>query len=247
LPHLYRKILTQLDRVNIQSASLVLTNSAYTRESLYRTYGISARVCYLGVDTQRFRPLPVAKDRFVLSVGALTPHKGFDFLLCSLALMDPAQRPLLVIVSNAGDPREEAYLQNLATQLGVAVEFRTLVSDEELVRLYNQALLTLYTPIMEPFGFVPIESVACSTPVVGVCEGGVRETVLHGETGLLTERDPYEFAEATESLLNDTGRRIQYGNRGRRYVEKQWQWDRCVHDLEKHFANAAQQIRDRVA
>ena len=167
--------------------------------------------------------------------------------LHSLALIPPAQRPPLVIVCNFAEPREQGYLEQLAKQLGVMVQFRMLVSDEELVRLYNQALLTLYTPVMEPFGFVPIESMACGTPVVGVREAGVRETVLHGETGLLTERDPCEFAEATVQLLNDGERRSQYGQRGRAYVQQQWQWDRCVRELEEHFAAMASQSQGRKA
>jgi len=87
---------------------------------------------------------------------------------------------------------------------------------------------------------VPIESMACGTPVVGVREGGVRETVIHNETGILTERDPHRFAEEIKSLLRDSTRREQLGLHGRAHVEEFWQWDRSMLDLERHLASAVQ-------
>jgi glycosyltransferase involved in cell wall biosynthesis len=237
LPYVYRQTLSRLDRINMSAADLVMTNSAYSRESLYRTYGIFSKIGYLGVDTQCFRPLSLPKASFVLSVGAIRPNKAFDFLIQSLNLIEVAQRPPLVIVTNYVDRRERAYLEELANQLHISVSFRESVPDGELVQLYNQACLTLYAPIMEPFGFVPIESMACATPVIGVREGGVRETVLHNETGILTDRDLHQFAEAIESLLSDSSRQEQFGLQSRAYVEKQWQWDHSVRDLERHLAS----------
>ncbi len=238
LPALYRRVLSCLDRANVRSADLVLVNSAYSRESLYRAYGIFARVGYLGVDLDLFRPLPLGKESFVLSVGALNPRKGFDFLLQSLALVPISQRPPLIIVSNFADPRERAYLQSLARELNVALDIRLMIPDEELVRLYNQAQLVLYAPVMEPFGFVPIEAIACGTPVIGVREGGIRETVMHEETGLLTEREPRQFAEAIAALLDNEQLRARYGRQGRQHVQRQWTWERSVCALEALLSEA---------
>jgi glycosyltransferase involved in cell wall biosynthesis len=235
LPALYRRVVRDLDRAAVLAASRVLANSAYSRESLYHIYGIFASVCYLGVDTGRFRPLSSPRGEFVLSVGALAPRKGFDFLIRSLALIDAAKRPPLLIVSNFANKPERQYLEDLARQLGVAVEFRVRIRDEELVRLYSQALLTLYTPIMEPFGFVPIESMACGTPVVGVREGGVRETIVDSSTGRLTERDAAGFARAVDLLLDSPDLCQEYGRRGTDHVRETWSWERTLHALEHHF------------
>ncbi|NLG29411.1 MAG: glycosyltransferase family 4 protein, partial [Chloroflexi bacterium] len=133
LPGLYRRVLLREDRVSARRATRLLVNSCYSRESVYRTYGADATVCYLGVDTDQFRPLPVGKGDYVLSVGMVNPVKGFDFLLRSLALIPPVERPPLVICGNAADPRERDYTERLAAELGVLLEVRTMVSDDELV------------------------------------------------------------------------------------------------------------------
>lgn len=238
-PGLYRRTLRRLDRANALSATTVLVNSHYSRETLYRTYGIFAHVGRLGVDTERFRPLSLDKERRVISVGALTPNKGFDLVIRSLAQIEATQRPPLTIISNSVNPPEHSYLRNLAGSLGVTVDFRAGVSDDALVEAYNCALLTVYAPVMEPFGFVPLESMACGTPVVGVNEGGVRETIRHEETGLLVERDARRFAAAIAGLSNDHDRWARFGEQGRAYVQAEWNWERSVCDLEGHLSKAA--------
>ena len=238
-PGLYRRTLRRLDRANTLAATTVLVNSHYSRETLYRIYGIFAHVGRLGVDTELFRPLSLDKDQRVVSVGALTPNKGFDLVIRSLAQIDASQRPGLTIISNHVNAAEHGYLRNLADSLGVAVDFRAGVSDDELVESYNHALLTVYAPVMEPFGFVPLESMACGTPVVGVNEAGVRETIVHEATGLLVERDPGRFAAAIAALLDDPARRASLGRQGRAYVQAEWSWDRAVQSIEDHLARAA--------
>lgn len=235
LPGLYRRMLAQLDRQNVKSATRVLVNSHYSRESLYHVYGVFPFVAYLGVDAEHFHPLSAPKADFVLSVGALNPRKGFDFIIRSLALIEAAKRPPLVIVSNFQNVQERRFLEQLAEEKHVAVTFRTMIADEELVQLYSQARLTLYAPIMEPFGFVPLESMACATPVVGVREGGIRETVPHVRGGILTERNPRQFADAIASLYSNEERIQQYGEAGRAYVEQNWRWARCVNEVERHL------------
>jgi glycosyltransferase involved in cell wall biosynthesis len=234
-PGLYRRTLRRLDRENVRAAGTVLVNSHYSRETLYRVYGIFAHVGRLGVDAQRFRPLSLAREPRVVSVGALTPMKGFDLIIRSLAKIESTDRPPLTIISNYVDPAEQGYLRELANGLAVQAEFHAGVSDDKLVETYNRSLLTVYAPVMEPFGFVPLESMACGTPVVGVQEGGVRETIRDNETGLLVDRDPDQFASAVLSLLDDPEQLDRMGQQARAYVETEWSWEQSVEGLEEHL------------
>lgn len=232
--HLF--LLTCADRANLQAATVVLANSYFSRETIYRLYGIGPRVCYLGVDSEVFRPLPLERDNYVLSVGSLTPAKGYDFLIRSLALIPEARRPILLVVGNAALAEEQAYLEALADRVRVRIRFRVLVHDSDLVRLYNCALATLYAPILEPFGFVPLESIACGTPVIGVAEGGVRETVQHGENGFLVDRDCQVFAAAVEQMLARSSLLEKVRLDGPAHIRENWRWDDTVRRLESHLS-----------
>ena len=63
------------------------------------------------------------------------------------------------------------------------------ISNKKLVRLYSNALLTVYPFLDEPFGYIPVESMACGTPVLTYNFQGPRESVIHGVTGWLVDSD----------------------------------------------------------
>ena len=235
----YHRLLVHEDVTSMRSATRVVTNSYFMRESLYRIYGVAPFVSYHGVDTRRFRPLHFPRQNFVISVGAIAPQKGYDFIIQSLALIPRSSRPRLVLVGNAALNEEKSYLAALANELEVQVEFRHLISDDDLIHLYNQATCTVYAPIMEPFGLVPLESMACGTPVVGVREGGVRETVQDGQTGWLADRIPQDFATAIKKFLDNPNLVKEMGHQARIYVEQKWNWGHAIDILEGHLRQIA--------
>ncbi|PVX23147.1 MAG: hypothetical protein CW716_12830 [Candidatus Bathyarchaeum sp.] len=69
------------------------------------------------------------------------------------------------------------------------IEFIGAISDEELVHLYTNALYVLFTFNHEPFGYIPIESMACGTPVLTYNKQGPSESVVNGSTGWLVNND----------------------------------------------------------
>jgi len=232
---LQRYITKTADRKNILSAQYVFSNSYYTRESLYKAYGILATVSYPGVDIDSFRPLDLPRKNFVLSIGSIAPIKKHDFVIDSLARINKDIRPNLIIIGNF---TSKNYMDNLlerAKSKDVTVELKLLISDEELLKLYNEAKMVIYPPVMEPFGLVPLEAMACGTPVIGVKEGGIRETIVDGETGLLINRDEDQCAQAIEKLLRDDNLSKELGRKGREYVCQKWNWEKCTEQLEENF------------
>jgi glycosyltransferase involved in cell wall biosynthesis len=220
----------------MQQTSRLLANSAFTREHMKTAYHIDTPICYYGVDNEVFGPNPeLQKESFVISVGELTPRKGYDFLVESLGKVPTAHRPQLRIACNYIDPLEEIYVKNLADQHRVELIVLKNLDADELANLYNQALLCLYAPVSEPLGLVPLEAMACGTPVIGVKEGGVPETVIHEKTGLLVERHSGQFAEALRHLLKNHELRERYGRQARKYVLDKWTWEKSVSTLEGHL------------
>lgn len=239
LPFLYNQALRSADRKNAMQSTSLVANSQYTRGNVLRAYGREAEVCPPGIDTQFFQAKKVERERFVLSVGALTPLKGFDFIIESVATFPTSARSTVVIISNYQEPEELSYLKELAQGLGVRVEFLAGIPDAELVDWYAKAGCVAYAPIREPLGLIPLEAMAAGAPVVGIEEGGVKETVIPGVTGLLAPRSPAAFGQALSEVIDQPADAQRLGDSARQYVLENWTWPKRIGQLETCLAQAA--------
>lgn len=233
-----RRKLPSIDRENATWSKYILANSAFSKETIYKAYGLNAFVSHLGVDPKIFRPLELERQNYVLSVGSMEPSKGYDFLINALGMLDQRTRPKLMIVSNAGNDQYTEWIERLAQEKGVHLEKKRLVSDEELVDLYNRATLFLYAPHSEPLGLAVLEAMACGTPVIAVAEGGVRETVAHEETGILTERNEKTFSGAIEMLMENKNKQDALKKKALNSIGSYWNIQRATERLLDHIKSA---------
>ena len=237
---LYNHRVEYVRKKSLECTTLLLANSRFTQNRMKNAYGVDSEVCYWGLDAAAFSPVHgVSKEDCVISVGELTPRKGFDFLVSSLALLPESKRPLLKLVCNYQDPAERSYIEDLAAWHNVRLGLLMNLNTQQLAVEYSKARLCVYAPVLEPFGVVPLEAMACGIPVVGVAEGGVKETVVDGLNGRLVARDPRAFADAVASLLDDGGLREQYGRQAREHVLANWTWDAAVNRLEHYLEKTA--------
>jgi glycosyltransferase involved in cell wall biosynthesis len=237
---LYRGAARRLDRDATRAAPRIAVNSRFIQRAVRRIYGVEALVLYHGVDVEHFRPRSdLARRLEVLSVGAVQPSKGFACLIESLAEIPAAVRPPLRLIGNAEAPGERARLARLAAARGVALHIERGVSDALLAQRYAEAALFAYAPHDEPFGLAALEAMSCATPVVGVAEGGVTESVVDGVTGRLAGRDPRQLAATIQALLADPAERRRLGDNGRAAVEREWTWDRRAAPVDDALAELA--------
>ena len=218
-----------------QYSTNLLANSYFSHENILRQYGKNAYVSYIGVDTSMFKPYNLERENFVLSVGTCIPPKGYDFLIKAIAHIPENQRPKLVLVGNSSDEGWVNYLKTLANRKNVKLDIHSMISDVELIKLYNTAKLVVYAPYLEPFGYVPLEAMACGTPVVGVKEGGVKETVQHNKTGLLTQRDEKSFAKAIITLSNNKELWNKFSYNGIKTIQSYWTLEHAGNRLLNHI------------
>ncbi|MEV4494102.1 glycosyltransferase [Micromonospora arborensis] len=149
------------------------------------------------VDVDFFSSAPAADQvqsrDYLLGVGRWIPYKKFDLII---EIAEAAGLPVVI----AGSGPEEANLRRLAERVRVPVTIEVMPSKERLRQLYWGAKALLF-PVHEDFGIIPVEAQACGTPVIGINRGGLLETVVDGETGLLIEStDPDTFAALTARL-----------------------------------------------
>jgi glycosyltransferase involved in cell wall biosynthesis len=227
-----KRVQAREEVLNARAFDVILTNSLYSRESIWRVYGLESRVCYLGLDTTFFRDLGMPRDNVVIGVGAFVPAKNIGLIIQAMARL-PLPRPRLVWIANWAFQPYLTELERLAAALAVDFEPRVRVSEHELLASLNQARLMAYAPRLEPFGLAPLEANACGLPVVAVAEGGVRETIISGVNGLLVESNADSMAAGVRALLDDAAYANELGKAGRRRVVEQWSLDAAADRLEQ--------------
>nr|WP_226378967.1 glycosyltransferase [Pseudonocardia sp. KRD291] len=206
-----------------------------------------------GVDTGLFAPVGPVRRRGarprVLTVGRLVRRKGVDETVEALAEVPGAE---LLVAGGPADPADEATdpdtcrLRAVVHHAGVAdrVRFAGAVSRDRMPAMLRSADVVVCAPWYEPFGIVPLEAMSCGRPVVATAVGGLRETVVHGETGLhVAPRRADEIAAALRALLADPARRTAYGSAGRRRVLGAYSWDRVAESVTQVYEDA---VRHRV-
>jgi phosphatidylinositol alpha-1,6-mannosyltransferase len=197
-----------------------------------------------GVDAAVFRPDPAARaalrgryglgDRPVVTcVSRLVPRKGQDTLLRAWpAVLRRVPDAALLIVS--GGPYEKT-LRRLAAQAGVAgtVRFTGSVPQDELPAHYAAGDV-FAMPCrtrrggldVEGLGIVYLEASAVGLPVVGGDSGGAPDAIREGETGYVVGgRDVPALTERLTALLQDPAGAKAMGEKGRAWVERDWNWD----------------------
>jgi glycosyltransferase involved in cell wall biosynthesis len=181
-------------RAAIHRMDVVLVNSENVRRRMLEHLGIDASVVYPPVATHRFTWR--GDGDVYVSPARLVANKRVDVIVEAFKRMPDKQ---LVVLS--GGPELER-LRALAA--GVRnIEFAGWQSEDALRDWLGRARAAIYLPVDEDFGLSPVEAMACGKPVIGVAQGGLLETVVDGETGLLIHGEP------TAAKLCDAVRRLE--------------------------------------
>lgn len=160
---------------DIEKMDLVLTNSENTKKRIKKFLGIDATILYPPVDLEKFRYIDT-KD-YYLSFARLADAKRVDKIVEAFLQMPEKH---LKVTYGPNDPQKE-YIFNLAKD-AKNIEFIKSPDDPEFVKLVGNAIATLYIPIDEDFGMSPVESMSAGKPVIGVDDGGLKETIIDGKT-----------------------------------------------------------------
>jgi len=164
-----------------------------------------SRVIPHGVDCRVFKPAALSKSAHpsLLFVGTLDGRKRGRFLIDAFSREIRPAHPAatLTVVGQEGPPSP-------------GVVYRTGVSDEELVALYQQAWVYASPSTYEGFGLPYLEAMACGTVVVATRNPGSLEVLGDGDYGLLPSDD--EFGTVVARVLQDESRRIWLAGRGLR-------------------------------
>ncbi|MBV9092518.1 MAG: glycosyltransferase family 4 protein [Streptosporangiaceae bacterium] len=189
--------------------NLFLTVSASTAENLQRMRVGPDRIRQIcnGVE-EPDPPTPRSPDPLFLAFGRLVGYKRLDLLL---RLWDRVRHVVGGKLVIAGDGPERPRLEALA---GPGVEFTGRVSDADKHRLMCSAWLLMHPALIEGWGIVVAEAAIRGTPAIAFDVPGLRDSVVHGQTGILVQTEG-QFASAWASLAINERRREQFGRAAR--------------------------------
>jgi glycosyltransferase involved in cell wall biosynthesis len=200
------------------------------------------RVIHNGVDVDFFRPdpsIPRAAEPTFLSVGRLKKYKRIDHAIEAVAALKARGRPVRLLVAGKGD--DEPRLRKTAEALAVTdlVTFVGFVSEARKRDLMRAAWATVQPSPKEGWGITNVEAAACGTPTVASDSPGLRESVVHGETGLLYPHgDVPALASALERLAAAPAEVERLGEGAHRFSQS-FTWERAADLTEAHLAEVS--------
>jgi glycogen synthase len=183
-----------------------------------------------------------ASKPFVLFVGRITRQKGIIHLVNAIKYIDPDTQ--IVLCAGAPDTpeiakeMEESVNEVKKTRKNV-IWIDEMLDKKSVIQLYSHATVFCCPSIYEPFGIINIEAMACNTAVVASAVGGIKEVVVHGETGLLIPVEqqteaPFEpinpdkfardLADGVNTVINNKELREKMEVKGRKRVEEHFDW-----------------------
>lgn len=176
--------------------------------------------------------LGLAGTRVVLVPGGLSHQKNGALIVAAWEIISRCRSGLSLVIAG----RSEDDLSAQCLSLCPGVRLLGYVSDEILRSLYAQADVVWFPSLYEGFGMPVLEGMAAGKPVVSCSASAIPEVA--GDAAILLPTDaPAQHAEAILALLEDSGVRREYAERGLQRA-KQFSWDASAERLIEVFHNA---------
>ena len=252
-----------VEKTAIEMADAIIAVSEETKVDVLKNFEVDqekVKVIYNGINLQEY----VVTDKvstlenygidqtkpFVLFVGRITRQKGIIHLVNAIKYIDPDTQ--IVLCAGAPDTPKiakemEDSVEEVKKHRDNVIWIDVMLEKEEVIQLYSHADVFCCPSIYEPFGIINIEAMACETAVVASAVGGIKEVVVHGETGLLIPleqqneapfepKDPDKFsrdlAEGVNEVIKNKELSGLMAKNGRKRVEDYFDWEAIAKQVE---------------
>lgn len=216
---------------------------------LYNAKPDTTTIVPCGFDRSEFWPVEKEKaraklglasdERIVLQLGRMVRRKGVATVVRGFArLLHTYRLPARLLIvggeSYEPDPKmtpEIGRLQNIAQEEGVSdrVTFVGRRNRDMLRYYYSAADIFVTTPWYEPFGITPVEAMACGVPVIGAAVGGIKYTVVDGETGyLIPPKEPDVLGEYLAHMFENPELLRYFGTQALKRAHRRFTWEQVV-------------------
>jgi glycogen synthase len=236
-----------IEKKGMEEADAVITVSQFTKDIVASRYGISPdkiHVVHNAIDIHSQRDEDVLKNpiiklkesgnNIVLFLGRLTIQKGPDYFIRAAKKVLEHVPNTYFVIAGSGDMEYQIIKQASALGIGDKVIFAGFTRDRDNTILFHSANVYVLSSVSEPFGLVPLESLAHGTPAIISKQSGVSEVLSH--TLKVDYWDIDEMANKIIAVLRSKALRNILIENGRKDVMKlSWQKvaQKCVNIYNK--------------
>jgi len=185
-------------------------------------------------------PFDLKQGEYILCVGTVEPRKNLQGLFKAYSLLPESLQNTYKLVVCGGKGWNDSQIYELAQPLvkkGQLV-FTGFVSDRDLSKLYEDALLFIYPSLYEGFGFPIAEAMSFGLPVISSNISSMPEVA--GDAGLLIDpNSPEDIAKAVERVINDNDLRKKMAFKSLRQCQK-FSWRSSARELRDLLDEAIQ-------
>ncbi len=229
----YKKVIPKV----LRRADKIITISETSKKEIIRYFPFvkdKLVVVYQGIDSC-FRPLKLSKKRQILYVGSFNERKNFRAVIEAFERLKVNGYKLVL----AGNFSSNFKISNLSQRAyerarnNPNIEFKTYLSRQDFVKLYNESMFLVFPSLYEGFGLPPLEAMACGTPVITSNLSSMPE--ICGDIPVYC--NPYDIEGLTkkmELLIKDHKLRKKMGIEGLRHVSK-FNWSNSAKEHMKVF------------
>ncbi len=228
------------DRALIPEAKAIYTLSKNVSQRLQRYSGIASEPLYNPPAGAALFYRAPAQDYFFFP-SRINAVKRQWLVIQALAL---CRQPVRVHFAGEADhpsQQDECSKAVRELRLGGRVEWLGVISEEQKRDCYANCLGVVFPPLDEDYGYVTLEAMLSSKPVVTCADsGGPLEFVVHNQTGMVAAATPQSradaladaLADAMDALWADRRRAAAMGDAGReRYRSLKITWENVVEKL----------------
>lgn len=227
-----RDVIQRIDSRLIPEARAVFANSLNVARRLKQFSGIEA--------TPLYHPPPGAElfycapaDKYLFFPSRICRPKRQALVL--EALLHTSEPVRVRFAGDADNPSYGAELEERAAKLGVAqrVEWLGNVDEERKRDIFAHALGVIYPPVGEDYGYVTLEAMLSSKPVITCNDsGGPLEFIREGHEGMVVQPQPETLAHAMDHVWTHRDEAAEWGQAARaRYAGMNISWGRVIEAL----------------
>jgi L-malate glycosyltransferase len=235
---IFHKMLT---RFICQKADKIMVTSEYMKKWLEKITSKRVITIPFGIDTKVFMPKkylsPFSSKNLVIgTIKTLREQYGIEYLIQAYSILNEKYPELSIKLLIIGSGQLKNKLIEISKSLNVSknILFTGYIPHKEIHNYHNMIDIFVAVSTMdeETFGVAVLEASACEKPVVVSNVGGLIETVIDGQTGIIVPpRNSEKTAEAIEKLIFNPDLRTKLGKAGRERVISCYEWDGCVEKM----------------